>query len=291
MGFLESMEPEPIAVKEAYAIWYSMLHFREHLRNTECTLYCDNQTVCWAFGKEKSRNRKVKNIVIDILRLAKRLNCDIEIVWTPSPMQLADKPSREVSLNEEFLPHPIFHQLELLAGFKAEIDCMASDTNYKCSRYIKWRDDKLMFRKCLGINFFHVKPALLKDANLYVFPPKNCMTKTANFLFRLYERNNFIFVFHIFAELPLGCERLLTLPHARLEKLTDKHAVSFFPSEKRVTIKVPNQGPYVFLGTPNIRPKALCAIINTPNSSKARHNRKRKRFQHCPILKIKNNIK
>ena len=99
------------------------------------------------------------------------------------------------------------------------------------------------------------------------------MTKTANFLFQLYEHNNFIFVFHVFAELPLGCERLLSLPHARLEKLTEKHAISFFPSEKRVTIQVPNQGSYVFLGTPNIRPKSICAIINTPNHSKVRQSR------------------
>ena len=80
MGFLESMVDEPIAVKEAYAIWYSMIHFREYLRNTECTLYCDNQTVCWAFLKEKSKNRKVKNIVIDILRLAKKLNCALAMM-------------------------------------------------------------------------------------------------------------------------------------------------------------------------------------------------------------------
>ena len=117
------------------------------------------------------------------------------------------------------------------------------------------------------------------------------MTTAANFLLRLYEQNNFIFVFHVFAELPLGCERLLALPHARLERLTQKHAVSFFPSEKRVTIDVPKQGPYVFLGTPNIRPKAVCAIINTPNKNKLRNSRKRKFFQQCPIKTIKNNIK
>ena len=246
MGFLEQMEDEPIAVKEAYAIWYSMMHFRDFLRNTECTLYCDNQTVCWAFTKEKSKNRKVKNIVIDILRLAKKLNCDIEIVWSPTTIQLADKPSREISLNEEFIPHPVFEQVQRLAGFKVEIDCMASDTNYKCTNYIKWRDDRLQFRKCIGINFFHMDPKKLLNKNLYIFPPKNCIVKTANFILRLYERNNFIFIFHVFAELPLGCERLLALPHARLEKLTDRHAVTFFPSEKRVTLQVPGQGKYVF---------------------------------------------
>ena len=291
MGFEESMVDEPIAVKEAYAIWYSMLHFRDYLRNTECTIYCDNQTVCWAFIKEKSNNRKVKNIVIDILRLAKKLNCDIEIVWTPTGIQLADKPSREVSLNEEFLPHPTFELLERNAGFKADVDCMASDTNYKCAKYIKWRDDKIKFRKCIGINFFHVNPKKLFNQNLYIFPPKNCVVKTANFIFRLYERNNFIFIFHVFAELPLGCERLLSLPHARLEKLTEKQAITFFPSEKKVTLQVPYQGKYVLLGTPNIRPKAIYAIINTPNKSRLKQNRKRKLFQPCKITQVKNNIK
>ena len=150
MGFTEEMEADSIAVKEARAIWYSLIHFKDKVQNSICLFYCDNQTVCWAFTKQMSRSRKLNEIIIAIVRLCKRLNITFELIWSPTLYQLADKPSREISLNEEFIPHATFREIERVAGFKCTLDALASDTNHKCTRYIKWRDDNIMFQGCVS---------------------------------------------------------------------------------------------------------------------------------------------
>ena len=88
MGFTEDMEKESIAVKEARAIWYSLLHFKELIKNSVVIFYCDNQTVCWGFKKEMSRCRKLNELLIAIIRLTKKLGVDFEVVWTPTMYQL-----------------------------------------------------------------------------------------------------------------------------------------------------------------------------------------------------------
>ena len=289
MGFTESMVDESIAVKEARAIWYGLIHFKEIIRNSVCIFYCDNQSVCWAFHKQMSRNRKLNEFVIAIIRLAKRLDVSFEVVWTPTLYQLADKPSREISLNEEFLPHAAFRELERVAGFRCTIDCMASDTNAKCQKYIKWRDDNINYKNCLSIDFLMTPTAKLKNDRLYVFPPKNVMAKTADHLLEYFSHHKFIFVYHQFDELPLAVVRLLSLTSTRHLTLTDKQAITFIPSEKRVTLRHSDNTQSTVLGTPNIRPRLTNVVINDPKRSK--WDRPRKKFRPSQIVAVKNNIK
>ena len=289
MGFTEEMEKESIAIKEARAIWYSIMHFKEMIKNSVCIFYCDNQSVCWAFTKEMSRCRKLNELVIGIVRLCKRLNIAFEVVWTPTLYQLADKPSREISLNEEFMPHGTFRELERVAGFKCTLDCMASDTNAKCIKYIKWRDDNIHYRNCIGLDFLMTAPGKLKCFKLYCFPPKNAMARAADHLIQYYANSKFIFVFHQFEELPLPIVRMLALRSTRLVKLTDKQPVTFIPSEKRATVEYPDGTTSVVLGSPNIRPRITNAIINDPQRPTWR--RARNKFRPSRILQIKNNIK
>ena len=289
MGFTEAMTTESIAVKEARAIWYGIIHFKDKLKNSVCIFYCDNQSVCWAFHKQMSRCRKLNEFIIAIIRITKRLNIKFEIVWTPTLYQLADKPSREISLNEEFLPHAAFKELQRVAGFACTVDCMASDTNAKCSKYLKWRDDNIYYKNCIGIDFLMTDAKWLKKQKLFVFPPKNIMAKTADHLVEYYSATRFIFVFHQFDELPLAIVRLLSLNSTRQVLLSDKKAVTFIPSEKRVTLENPDGTTSVILGTPNIRPRLTKAIINDPFTSK--WNRPRKRFRPSVVKSVKNNIK
>ena len=289
MGFTEAMESESIAIKEARAIWYGLIHFKDIVRNSVCIFYCDNQSVCWAFHKQMSRCRKLNEFIIAIIRLTKRLNIVFDVVWTPTLYQLADKPSREISLNEEFIPHAGFRELERVAGFRCTLDCMASDTNAKCPKYIKWRDDNIHYKNCIGTDFLMIDPSQIKNQKLYVFPPKNVMAKTADHLLEYYRKSKFIYVYHQFDELPLAVVRLLALPTTRQVKLTEKQAITFIPSEKRVTLEHPDNTTSVVLGTPNIRPRLTNAIINDPIKSK--WNRPRRRFRVSKIINIKNNIK
>ena len=289
-GFEESLASYPIAEKEGLAIWFTILYFSRLLRNKFIQLYVDNQTVCWAFKKEGSRSRHLNQIIIKILRKIKELNSEVEIIWIPTTLQLGDKPSREISLNDEYIPSPIFKEIERLAGFKAQVDCMADSFNTKCEHYIRWRNDGLAHPKSLGLDFLNFDPAKIRNKKLYIFPPKNCFTKVAAHLVKYYGRTPFILVFHKFYELPIGCEKLLALPHAKLYTLTpsntNRQAVTFIPSEKKVTLKLPNGDKYKILGTPNSRPKATCVIINRPNIGF-----KIKQFRPIKIMKIENNIK
>ena len=58
----------PISCKEGLAIYFSLLHFKQFLRNKIIQLHVDNQTCCWAFEKEGSRCRVMNLIAIKILR-------------------------------------------------------------------------------------------------------------------------------------------------------------------------------------------------------------------------------
>ena len=289
MGFTEAMEGESIAIKEARAIWYSLIHFKDKVRNSFCTFYCDNQTVCWAFTKQMSRCRKLNEFVIAIIRLCKRYNIDFDVVWTPTLYQLADKPSREISLNEEYLPHETFRELERVAGFRCTLDAMASDTNYKCSKYIKWRDDNLNFRNCIGIDFMSIDSNLLRKHKIYCFPPKNYLDHTADHLLQFYQETAFILVYHQFDEIPLSVVRLLSLPTARKVTLTNGQPVTFIPSEKRTVLKYANGNQVTILGTPNIRPRVTNVIINDPNPNHWFRNRSKFRAPH--IVSVTENIK
>ena len=216
------------------------------------------------------------------------MDSEPEIVWTPTKIQIGDRPSREISLNEEFLPKPSFITLQKVAGFKCDIDCMASDTNRKCKNYLKWRDDRIANSDCLGFDFLNSNPKLYVNKKLFIFPPKNIVTKTAVFLFKHFKNTRFIFLFHKIFELPLGCDKLLTLPKTELVKLApldgNNNVITFFPSEKRVTLLLPSKEKYEILGTPNTRPRATYAIIN-----KGRKVAIRKQFPK--IVKIVKNIK
>ena len=289
MGFTEEMEKESIAVKEARAIWYSLIHFKSLIKNSVIIFYCDNQSVCWGFTKEMSRNRKLNELIIAIVRLTKRLNITFDVVWTPTLYQLADKPSREISLNEEFLPHAAFRELERVAGFKCTIDCMASDTNAKCGKYLKWRDDNISYKNCVGLDFLMTPPGLFRGQKLYCFPPKNAMARAADHFMQFFKDERFIFVFHQFDEIPLAVVRLLSLKSTRLIQLTKNQPITFIPSEKRVTLEHPDGTSNTVLGTPNIRPRLTNAIVNDPVGSK--WLRPRKRFRPSKIVSVKDNIK
>ena len=289
MGFTEAMENESIAVKEARAIWYSLIHFKDLIKNSVCIFYCDNQCVCWGFHKQMSRCRKLNEFIIAIIRLTKRLNITFEVVWTPTLYQLADKPSREISLNEEFLPHGAFREIERVAGFKCTVDCMSSDTNSKCPKYLKWRDDNVSYKNCIGIDFLMTVSPYLQSQKLYIFPPKNVLAKTVDHLLEYYSNTKFVLVYHQFDEIPLPIVRLLALPTSRQIRLTDKQAITFIPSEKRVKLEHPDGSTSTVLGTPNVRPRLTNLIVNDPSQSK--WTRPRRRFRASKIISVKNNIK
>ena len=220
--------------------------------------------------------------------MIKSLDSEPEVVWTPTKIQIGDKPSREISMNEEYLPKPMFRVLEKIAGFRCQVDCMASDTNKKCKLYLKWQDDRLASPNCIAFDFLNTKPKLLLNKSLFIFPPKNIVSKAAVHVFKHFKATRFIFLFHKIFELPMGCDKLLTLPNTKLVKLApldgNNNVITFFPSEKRVTLLLPNNEKYLILGTPNTRPRATYAIINKGKPNTA----------HCKfpkIFKIVNNIK
>ena len=191
-------------------------------------------------------------------------------------------------MNEEFMPQPTFNKLQKAAGFKCTIDCMATKANAKCKKFIQWQDDKITVSNCIAFDFLNTLPRKLVNERLYIFPPKNCLTKTAVHVFKHFKNTKFIFVFHKIYELPLGCEKLLSLPKAHLVKLAPTQdqatVLTFFPSEKRVTLELDNKDKYLILGTPNVRPRATFAIINMVDN-----------INRCitfpKIVKIFNNIK
>ena len=181
--------------------------------------------------------------------------------WIPTKLQIADQPSREIDLNEEFLPKIWFTKIQQLAQVWCDIDTMASVTNFKCKKFITRSCIGIPHENIIGHDFLNMNHKSLSKHSLYCFPPKNLLTSVLNHFWLYFQKTNFIIVFHVFLELPLGIERFLNLNSCKLIRITDKEAITYFPSETIVSIKVDNNVQKLN-GTANIRPKAIYMLVN-----------------------------
>ena len=265
LPFSEVFSSYTIVQKEMLAIYFALVHFSTLIKDCYIILFCDNQQACHAFGLEGSRNELVNNILIQIYETLKKLKADIRVVWIPTHLEIGDQPSREIDLSEEFLPIPFFHIIKTILPFTPEIDCMATFMNTKCEKFIDRRNTNIPHPGRIAVDFLNIQPNLLKDKSLYIFPPKVAIELVASLLFEQYSQNNFCLIYHQWAELPLGIEKLLSLPNTRTITLTTKQPITFLPSETKQELVYKLNGAshtYRFNGKPNIRPRTTNILIH-----------------------------
>ena len=261
-----------IAAKEMLAIFYCLLHFGRFLKDAFIINFCDNQQSCYAFTLDGSRNPLVNDLLIKIYRILHILNAEIKVYWIPTTLQIGDEPSRVIELSEEFIPTPIFKEIEKIAGFQFDVDVMASVSNFKCEKFLVRANNGIPHPGIIGYDFLHFDYSKLENKVLYVFPPKVLLQQVTAILAKHFKQHRFVLVYHQFQEQPLGCESLLAWRSSRLVNLSHRKAISFIPSEEMRILKCESAPDFHFNGSPNIRPKSTNMIINDPFLSSKRKN-------------------
>ena len=235
-----------IAVKEALAILYYVEHHTAKLENKRTVFMCDNQAVCEAF-EMGSRDATLNRVITNINMKAVQLNVHLRIQWVSTKLQLADEPSRILDMNEETLKTEVLESLIKRYKLRPNLDGMATFYNKKCARYISRTPETFAEHT----DFFSYKPE--KTDILYIFPPKNAINFTVPKILKDYKKNNFILIYHEFAEVPPFLPYLPGTAH--LVRLQDHwNNPTLIPSKKR--------NPEYGYMTPNLKVRSTFAVIH-----------------------------
>ena len=245
--FDEETQPLPIYVKESLAIIWMIEEFQDELRGTKILHFCDNQNVTCTYNSYGSRTVRLQRLILKIYEDLKNIRADMTMYWINTHDQIADEPSRFIDWNEEFYPKILWAQDMNSLGVFPTVDCFASEANFKCEKWINFGLSS--HEKCIGFDFFSMNPDRLFDEILYIFPPKNLLTKVIAHIVRYYTTQRMVLVYHQFNEVPMAIPKLTTL---KTRDLVFREPRTIIPAEFQ--LKIENQ---LFYGFWNRKPKAL----------------------------------
>ena len=245
--FDEETQPLPIYVKESLAIIWMLQEFSEELESTRILHFCDNQNVTSTYNSLGSRTLRLQRLILKIYEEVKLLKASLTMYWINTHDQLADEPSRFIDWNEEFYPKVLWTKDMESLGVAPTVDCFASQANFKCDKWINF--GLTQHKGCISFDFFSTNPEKLKNEVLFVFPPKNLITKTIMHLVRYYENHQIVLVYHQFNEIPMGIPHLAGFKQRKLEFYEPR---TIIPAEFQ--LKIEDQ---LFYGFWNKKAKAL----------------------------------
>ena len=248
--FDEETQPLPIYVKESLAIIWMIQEFHEELKDTRILHFCDNQNVTATYNSLGSRTLRLQRLILRIYEAVKHINATLTMYWINTHDQIADEPSRFVDWNEEFYPKVLWEEDMNQVGIIPTIDCFASEANFKCDRWINFGLSQ--HKGCIGFDFFSMDPEKMKGEILYVFPPKNMLTKTIMHLVRYYTTSKIVLVYHQFNEVPMAVPHLSVFSQRSIQFNQPR---TIIPAEFQLRIK-----EQLFYGFWNKKAKALKII-------------------------------
>ena len=245
--FDEDTQPLPIYVKEALAIIWMIEEFQDELRGTRILHFCDNQNVTCTYNSYGSRTLRLQRLILKIYEDLKEIRADMTMYWINTEDQIADEPSRFIDWNEEFYPKILWAQDMSKLGVTPSVDCFASEANFKCDKWINFGLSS--HKKCIAFDFFSINPEYLLQEVLYIFPPKNLLTKVVSHIVRYYTTHQIVLVYHQFNEVPMAIPKLDGL---RKREIIFREPRTIIPAEFQ--LKIEDQ---LFYGFWNRKAKAL----------------------------------
>lgn len=163
-------DERPIHLKEADAVFQALLSLGPALENSRVDLKCDNMAVVSVWEKEGGKNVDLNQIVKEIFLHVSRFNIDLRLFYVPSKDNIADAPSRALSLGDSMLSARCWERVENAFG-PHTVDLMALDSNTMTSEngiplrhFTPWPTPD-----SAGVNVF--AQHLVQEKNPYVFPP------------------------------------------------------------------------------------------------------------------------
>ena len=142
---------------------------------------------------------------------------------------MADKDSRKVNYNEEYIPAKFFDKICRQMNIKPTIDMMATEDNRRVKKFVNRGPTNC----CDAISFdvFAVHYEWVKDDCLYFFPPKNVVTQVLFLIATRFAKCKILLVFHLWEEFPKGFERIIRMDNVKI-KYWRGAPLSIIPDDK-----------------------------------------------------------
>lgn len=161
---------KPIVIKEALALLNTLSAASSYLTNSRVDAHTDSLTFVHAWKNQGSKSVDLTSVIKSIFELSLRANIALTLCYVPSQDNLADAPSRVLSVADCMLANPLWVDLETRWG-PHSIDLMSLDSNVHNAtdgkplrHFSPWPTPN-----SAGVNLF--AQTLLAEDNAYVFPP------------------------------------------------------------------------------------------------------------------------
>lgn len=174
----EEILSSDIAVKEALVLSNALKSFMASIMNSRVDVYVDNSALLHAWNRQSAKSHGLSEALKSISQAAWDCNCVLRLFHVPSALNLADKPSRALTLADSRLSRESWELVQdAFGGYVGHsVDLMALPSNAVCDRM----GNSLPFFSpwptpgCKGVNVFAQltgRQPLALFSNPYVFPP------------------------------------------------------------------------------------------------------------------------
>lgn len=174
----ESTRSRDIAAKETLALSNVLYAFADRVRNSWVDAFVDSQVLIHAWNSQGSRSHALTIALKTLFQTIMDLNIDLHLYYVTSHENLADAPSRRISLQDSKLAPALWNLVQnLYGGIRGHsMDLMARPSNVQSGL----AGHRLpFFSECpipesAGVNVFAQTPTFAQAelfANPYVFPP------------------------------------------------------------------------------------------------------------------------
>ena len=163
-------DDRPIHLKEAEGVVKVLSSFKGELKDSRVDVFVDNMAVLKSWENQGGKDKALNDIMKQLFQLIMEVNASLKLQYISSAENLADGPSRLVSLSDSMLSEVAWKYVEQLFG-PHTVDLMAIDSNCMKDRTGNSLKHFTPYPtpESAGINVF--AQTLVSDENYYVFPP------------------------------------------------------------------------------------------------------------------------
>ncbi|XP_070561811.1 uncharacterized protein [Ptychodera flava] len=165
----EEWRDRPIIEKETEALTRALVALKSHVKNSRLDVFSDSATLmhAWNAGYPGSKSFRLNELLKGIFHLCVQNNVRLKIIHVRSKQNLADAPSRKLTMSDAKISDKVWRRLEYEFG-PHSVDAMATLSNTKVEKFVApFPQDR-----SVGTNFFHHN--FHPEDRAYIYPPFSC---------------------------------------------------------------------------------------------------------------------
>jgi len=178
----DELSGQPIHLKEAYAVLYTLRNYGKKFRNRKILFQNDNKAVTTTF-EVGCQDPRLTRFIRQIQEEAFKHNISLVCDWCSTKDQKADGASRRIDIREAIFRRQAFNDLSTKLNLEFTLDAMAMPNNAKCKAFVSRQQMDLAWNS----EFFSIRD--FKEHVIWVFPPKACTVTAFHWLQQHAKKN------------------------------------------------------------------------------------------------------